>query len=84
MAKEILPLFPSEAAAKDGAGSKSMHFRGFSKAKNLYITGHSTGAIKFWDISCPLMRPVLSITQQVTHLLLHDIVILLFKSDHSY
>ncbi|KAI5683958.1 hypothetical protein M9H77_05186 [Catharanthus roseus] len=64
LAKEILPLFPCETAQKDGTSSKSMPFKSFSKAKNLYITGHSNGAIKFWDVSCPLMRPVLSITQQ--------------------
>ncbi|KAL3527301.1 hypothetical protein ACH5RR_011957 [Cinchona calisaya] len=62
--KDILPLFPFETTQKDGTSSHSTQFRGLSKAKNLYIMGHDNGAIKFWDVSCPLMRPVLSLAQQ--------------------
>ncbi|URE00355.1 WD40 [Musa troglodytarum] len=42
----------------------SAHFSGFSKAKNLLVTGHVDGAINFWDASCPLLFPLLSIEQQ--------------------
>lgn len=59
LAKNSLPLFPFEKSVKDGSNSP------FSKAKNLLITGHSSGAINFWDASCPLLLPVASITQQV-------------------
>ena len=40
-------------------------FSGFSKVKKLYITGHSDGAINFWDASCPIFIPILSLKQQV-------------------
>ncbi|KAL3525173.1 hypothetical protein ACH5RR_013545 [Cinchona calisaya] len=63
LAKDLLPLFPFETQ-KDGTSSNSTHSRGVSKAKNLYITGHENGGIKIWDVSCPLMRPILSLTQQ--------------------
>lgn len=62
LAKDILPLFPFERSLKDGSNST---FTPFSKAKNLLVTGHSSGAINFWDASCPLLLPVASITQQV-------------------
>ncbi|KAG6394399.1 hypothetical protein SASPL_144983 [Salvia splendens] len=61
LAKDSLPLFPFERSLKDGSNST---FTPFSKAKNLLITGHSSGAINFWDASCPLLLPVASITQQ--------------------
>ncbi|XP_027078958.1 uncharacterized protein [Coffea arabica] len=64
LAKDILPLFPFETTQKDGTSSNSTQPRGLSKAKNLYITGHDNGAIRIWDVSCPLMRPILSVTQQ--------------------
>lgn len=64
VAKDILPLFPFETAQRDGSSSTSMQFRGFSNTKNLFITGHSNGAINFWDASCPLLRPSLSLTLQ--------------------
>lgn len=60
--KESLQLFPFE---KDGSNSNSTTFAPFSKAKNLLITGHSSGAINFWDASCPLLLPIASINQQV-------------------
>ncbi|GMP26941.1 hypothetical protein CsSME_00003162 [Camellia sinensis var. sinensis] len=60
--KLIPPLFPFDMRQKDA--THSTHFSGFSKSKNLYITGHNNGAIKFWDASCPVMLPVVSIFQQ--------------------
>ncbi|KAK4416885.1 hypothetical protein Salat_2514000 [Sesamum alatum] len=64
LAKNSLPLFPFERGLKDGSNSNSTTFSPFSKARNLFITGHSSGAINFWDASCPLLLPVASITQQ--------------------
>ncbi|KAL7231198.1 hypothetical protein ACSBR2_009461 [Camellia fascicularis] len=60
--KLIPPLFPFDMRQKDA--THSTHFSGFSKSKNLYITGHNNGAINFWDASCPVMLPVVSIFQQ--------------------
>ncbi len=62
MGRNIPPLLPSETKQKDG---NSARFSGFSKVKNLYITGHSDGAINFWDASFPFLIPVLSLKQQV-------------------
>ncbi|KAL8472511.1 hypothetical protein ACS0TY_029019 [Phlomoides rotata] len=62
--KNSLPLFPFERSVKDGSNSNSNTSTSFSKAKNLFITGHSSGEINFWDASCPLLLPVASITQQ--------------------
>ncbi|KAL7104128.1 hypothetical protein ACP275_08G224800 [Erythranthe tilingii] len=60
-----LPLFPFEKRlVKDGSNSNSTAFVPFSKASNLFITGHSSGAINFWDASRPLLLPLASITQQ--------------------
>ncbi|GMH06607.1 hypothetical protein Nepgr_008447 [Nepenthes gracilis] len=59
VAKRIPSLLPSEAKQFDTTG-----FSGFSKIKNLYITGHSDGAINFWDFTGPLFLPLLSIKQQ--------------------
>ncbi|KAL0449691.1 UNVERIFIED_CONTAM: hypothetical protein Slati_1525500 [Sesamum latifolium] len=64
LAKNNLPLFPFERSLKDGSNSNSTTFSPFSKARNLFITGHSSGAINFWDASCPLLLPLASITQQ--------------------
>nr|GMC65920.1 uncharacterized protein LOC109167710 isoform X1 [Ipomoea batatas] len=66
LTKDIFPLFPFERKHKDGTISNSGSSAEFSKAKNLYITGHSNGAINFWDVSCPLMLPIVSLTQQVS------------------
>ncbi|KAL2522035.1 Transducin/WD40 repeat-like superfamily protein [Forsythia ovata] len=62
--KNSLPLFPFERRHRDGSISNSTNFSSFSKARNLYITGHGNGAINFWDASCPLLLPVASLTQQ--------------------
>lgn len=65
MGRNIPPLLPSETKQKDGIQLNSAHFSGFLKIKNLYITGHSDGAINFWDLSCPFLIPVFSLKQQV-------------------
>ncbi|KAJ8505231.1 hypothetical protein OPV22_006117 [Ensete ventricosum] len=57
-------LFSMNMKEKDGSRRSSAHFSGFSKAKNLLVTGHVDGAINFWDASCPLLFPLLSIEQQ--------------------
>lgn len=57
--KTIPSLLPAESKHSDPP-----RFTGFARIKNLYITGHSDGTIKFWDVSCPLLIPLLSITQQ--------------------
>nr|POE59657.1 isoform 2 of syntaxin-binding protein 5 [Quercus suber] len=64
MGRNIPPLLPSETKQKDGIQLNSAHFSGFLKIKNLYITGHSDGAINFWDLSCPFLIPVFSLKQQ--------------------
>ncbi|PIN17225.1 hypothetical protein CDL12_10104 [Handroanthus impetiginosus] len=61
LTKNRLPLLPFETSLKDGNSSS---FSPFSRAKNLFITGHSCGAINFWDASQPVLLPVASITQQ--------------------
>ena len=65
MAVNIPPLLPSETKQKDGSHLHSANFGGFLKVKNLYITGHSDGAINFWDVSCPFLIPIFSLKQQV-------------------
>ena len=35
------------------------------REKNQDITGHGDGTVKFWDVTCPLLIPLLSLTQQV-------------------
>ncbi|KAK9012346.1 hypothetical protein V6N11_040403 [Hibiscus sabdariffa] len=62
--KDIPSFVPLETKSKDGDHSNSYQFSGFGKIKNLYITGHSDGAINFWDLSCPFPIPVLSLKQQ--------------------
>ncbi|XP_073219915.1 uncharacterized protein [Cicer arietinum] len=53
------PLFvPAET------NQSSAKFSGFSKVQNLYITGHSNGAVNFWDASCPHFTPILQLKQQ--------------------
>ncbi|KAJ4962540.1 hypothetical protein NE237_022479 [Protea cynaroides] len=64
LAKSSTPLLPNDMKGKDTSNSCLTHFSGFAKIKNLYITGHSNGAINFWDVSCPLFLPISSITQQ--------------------
>ncbi|XP_009590622.1 uncharacterized protein [Nicotiana tomentosiformis] len=59
--KDSIPLFPFERAQKDGTGPNSTQF---SKAKNVFVSGHDNGAINFWDVSCPNPLPIVSLTQQ--------------------
>lgn len=59
VAKSFPSILPSEAKH-----IHLPHFTGFSKIRNLYITGHGDGTIKFWDVTCPLLIPLLSLTQQ--------------------
>lgn len=66
LSKKIPSLFWSDAKQKDG--SSSTGFSSFSNFKNIYITGHSNGAINFWDASSPLLIPIVSFNQQVTSL----------------
>lgn len=54
-------MFSLETKKRDG----SSQFSGFLRVKNLYITGHSNGAITFWDVSSPAFIPILSLKQQV-------------------
>lgn len=57
LAKSVPSLLAFETKPKDGSQSHS-------KVKNLFITGHSDGAINFWDVSCPLFLLILSLKQQ--------------------
>ncbi|XP_031269259.1 uncharacterized protein LOC116127759 isoform X2 [Pistacia vera] len=59
LAKSSPSLLPFETKQKDVPQS-----HGFAKVKNLFITGHSDGAINFWDVSCPIFIPILSVKQQ--------------------
>ncbi|KAF3440877.1 hypothetical protein FNV43_RR19163 [Rhamnella rubrinervis] len=58
LAKSHPPLLSMETK------QSAAHFNGFSKVKNLYITGHSNGAINFWDVSSPSFIPIFSLKQQ--------------------
>lgn len=62
LSKKIPSLFSFEAKQKDGSSSTT--FSSFSNFKNIYITGHSNGAINFWDASSPLLIPIVSFNQQ--------------------
>ncbi|KAK7309410.1 hypothetical protein RJT34_06115 [Clitoria ternatea] len=64
LVKNYPPLIPIETNLKDGINPSSANFTGFSNIKNLYITGHSNGAITFWDATCPFFTPVLQLKQQ--------------------
>uniref|UniRef100_A0A0D3FYZ6 Lethal giant larvae (Lgl)-like C-terminal domain-containing protein n=1 Tax=Oryza barthii TaxID=65489 RepID=A0A0D3FYZ6_9ORYZ len=50
---------PSITAAKFYTSSADIH-----KTRNLYVTGHLDGTIRFWDASCPLLLQNLMIKQQ--------------------
>ncbi|KAM5546984.1 hypothetical protein ABKV19_001488 [Rosa sericea] len=64
LAKSIPSLLSLETKPKDGSHLNAARFSGFSKVKNLYITGHGDGGINFWDLSSPLLVPILSLKQQ--------------------
>ncbi|CAL0313098.1 unnamed protein product [Lupinus luteus] len=57
-------LIPAETIQREGTSPSSAKFTGFSKVQNLYITGHSNGAINFWDASCPFFTSILQLRQQ--------------------
>lgn len=65
LAKHIPMLFAYDTRKKDGANLKTANFSRFSDIKHMYITGHTNGAICFWDVSCPLFSPIFTLTQQV-------------------
>ncbi|XP_009138377.1 uncharacterized protein LOC103862418 [Brassica rapa] len=62
LAKDTAPFLPSQIVSKEA--SRSAHFPGFTKVKNVYITGHSDGSIGVWDMSCPFLVPVLFLKEQ--------------------
>ncbi|XP_050379667.1 uncharacterized protein LOC126797017 isoform X2 [Argentina anserina] len=64
LAKSIPSLLSFGAKPKEGSNLNAARFSGFSIVKNLYITGHSDGGINFWDLSSPLLVPILSLKQQ--------------------
>ncbi|XP_010446909.1 PREDICTED: uncharacterized protein LOC104729648 [Camelina sativa] len=65
LAKDALPFLPFQTLPKEG--SRSAHFPGFTKVKNVYITGHSDGTIGVWDMTCPFPIPVLFLKEQTDH-----------------
>ncbi|KHN41818.1 Syntaxin-binding protein 5-like [Glycine soja] len=65
LVKNYPPLVPIETNLKDGINFSSSNFTGFSNIRNMYITGHSNGAINFWDATCPFFTPILQLKQQV-------------------
>lgn len=71
LSKKIPSLFSCEVKQKDGSSSNG--FSSFSNFKNIYITGHSNGAINFWDASSPLLIPIVSFNQQVTLFIYHKL-----------
>ncbi|KAK3410574.1 uncharacterized protein LOC104422838 isoform X1 [Eucalyptus grandis] len=64
LVKKVPPLLHSEKNGRDASQINPIPFGGFAKVKNLYVTGHSNGAINFWDMSCPLPLPIFSVEQQ--------------------
>ncbi|KAF6139269.1 hypothetical protein GIB67_021479 [Kingdonia uniflora] len=64
LAKNFPPVLPLETISKDGSHLNIAQFTGFSKIKNLYITGQNDGTINFWDVTYPLLLPISSMKQQ--------------------
>ncbi|WOL07246.1 hypothetical protein Cni_G15985 [Canna indica] len=64
LSKKYHSLFSMNMNERDGSHQISTQLSGFSKAKNLLVTGHFDGAINFWDATCPLLSPILSIKLQ--------------------
>ncbi|CAH2076634.1 unnamed protein product [Thlaspi arvense] len=62
LAKDAASILPSQTVSKES--SRSAHFPGFTKVKNVYITGHNDGTIGVWDMSCPFLIPVLFLKEQ--------------------
>lgn len=63
LAKDAVPFLPFQTVPKES--SPSAHFPGFTKVKNVYITGHSDATISVWDMTCPFLIPVLFLKDQV-------------------
>ncbi|KAI4325770.1 hypothetical protein MLD38_031138 [Melastoma candidum] len=63
-ARKVPPLLLCNKFARTGINMSTNVCGGLSEVKNLYITGHSNGTIKFWDISCPIPLPIFSMEQQ--------------------
>ncbi|XP_010548217.1 PREDICTED: uncharacterized protein LOC104819720 isoform X6 [Tarenaya hassleriana] len=62
--KNSTPVLPFQTVPKERTHSSTAPFPGFTKVKNVLITGHSDGTISIWDMSCPLLLPVLSLKEQ--------------------
>ncbi|XP_022941599.1 uncharacterized protein LOC111446607 [Cucurbita moschata] len=63
--KDIPSLVLSEPKPKEVVTYlNTVEFGGFSKVENLYISGHNDGSVNFWDASCPIFIPILSLQQQ--------------------
>uniref|UniRef100_A0A1J3IQU5 Syntaxin-binding protein 5 n=1 Tax=Noccaea caerulescens TaxID=107243 RepID=A0A1J3IQU5_NOCCA len=62
LAKDAVPFLPLLTVPKESF--PSAHFPGFTKVKNVYITGHSDGTISVWDMTCPFLIPVLFLKDQ--------------------
>ncbi|XP_068640858.1 uncharacterized protein [Aristolochia californica] len=55
----LMPIY-----TKEKNGDSSIRVVGFTKIRNLYITGHVDGTINIWEISSPFLLVLLSIQQQ--------------------
>ncbi|CAM8948054.1 unnamed protein product [Rhodiola kirilowii] len=75
LARNNAHFLPFETSIKDGTHFPSTHFDGFAKVQNLYITGHSNGVINFWDLTCPILIPLVSLKQQTEDISGNDIAV---------
>jgi len=78
LAKDAVPFLPFHTVPKES--SRSAHFPGFTKVKNVYITGHSDGTISVWDMTCSFPILVLFLKEQVRVLGLFCV----FRKGRSY
>ncbi|KAG9442957.1 hypothetical protein H6P81_018811 [Aristolochia fimbriata] len=58
----LVPIY-----TKEKIGGSSIRIEGFTKIRNVYITGHIDGSINVWDISSPFLVLLLSIRDQDEH-----------------
>jgi WD40 repeat protein len=63
LAKDAVPFLPFHTVPKES--SRSAHFPGFTKVKNVYITGHCDGTISVWDMTCSFPILVLFLKEQI-------------------
>ncbi|KAL9678946.1 hypothetical protein QQ045_016798 [Rhodiola kirilowii] len=75
LARNNAHFLPFETSIKDGTHFPSTHFDGFAKVQNLFITGHSNGVINFWDLTCPILIPLVSLKQQTEDISGNDIAV---------